>query len=327
MRLPDYLETSIAELSAHADAKRLAAACRQLTERYKGASSAAPAVRDITDRIAYLATRLPATFAASIHVFSELRRRAQEVDVSSLLDLGAGPGTALFAAAQIFSTLRDATLLEADPQWLSAGKQLSAHSPCAAVRNAGWLNRDLRESGALQPHDLVVTSYAIGELAQNAAEGVIRRAWHAARKFLVVIEPGTRRGFAAVNAVRSSLIAQHAAILAPCPHKNVCPMAAADDWCHFSQRLERTSGHRRIKSGSLGYEDEKFSYLIATRLDLPPAQARIVRHPHKHSGHVQLELCTPEGLIRKIVTKSNKEAYRRARQAEWGEEFNGRPKS
>lgn len=93
MRLPDYLETSIAELSAHADPKRLAAACRQLTERYKGANSAAPAVRDITDRIAYLATRLPATFAASIHVFSELRRRAQEVDVSSLLDLGAGPGT------------------------------------------------------------------------------------------------------------------------------------------------------------------------------------------------------------------------------------------
>jgi ribosomal protein RSM22 (predicted rRNA methylase) len=321
MRLPEYLKTAIEELSARADSKRLAAACRQLTERYKGASSASPAVRDAIDRIAYLSARLPATFAANMHVLTELRRRAPGIEISTLLDLGAGPGTALFAAAEMFLALRDATLLEADPQWLTLGQQLASASPFAAVRTAQWMRGDLRANGELQPHDLVVISYAMGELAQNAAEAVIRRAWHCARKFLVVVEPGTRRGFAVLNAVRSFLIAQHADILAPCPHQDVCPMAAANDWCHFSQRLERTSEHRRIKSGSLGYEDEKFSYLIATRLNLPPAQTRIVRHPHKHSGHVQLELCTAEGLIKRTVTKSNKEAYRRARQAEWGEEF------
>lgn len=101
-------------------------------------------------------------------------------------------------------------------------------------------------------------------------------------------------------------------------------MAAGNDWCHFSQRLERSTEHRLVKSGSLGYEDEKFSYIIATRLDLPTAQARIVRHPRKHSGHVQLELCRVPGVIAKeTVTKSNKEAYKRARQAQWGEEWKG----
>lgn len=321
MRLPDYLEAGVEELSAQADPKELAAACKQLTERYKAASSASPAVRDAADRIAYLVTRLPATFASNVHVFAELRRRAPGIEVSSLLDLGAGPGTALFAGAEIFPALRAATLLEADPQWLTAGQQLASGGPLAAVRDAQWTRRDLREISELQPHDLLVMSYALGELEQAAAEAVIRRAWPAARKFLVLIEPGTKRGFAGINAARSSLIAQGAEILAPCPHKSVCPMAAANDWCHFSQRLERTSEHRRIKSGSLGYEDEKFSYVIASRLDLPSAQARIVRHPRKHGGHVQLELCTAEGLVRKTVTKSNKEAYKRARQAEWGDEF------
>lgn len=321
MRLPDYLQAGVEELSAQADPKKLAAACKQLTERYKEANSASPAVRDAADRIAYLVTRLPATFAANIHVFVELRRRAPDVELSSLLDLGAGPGTALFAAAETFPTLRAATLLEADPQWLGTGKQLGSGSRLAAVRDARWIQRDLRASGQLQPDDVVVISYALGELEPAAADGVIRRAWHAAGKFLVLIEPGTKRGFAGINAARSLLIAQGGEILAPCPHKSVCPLEAAADWCHFSQRLERTSQHRRIKSGSLGYEDEKFSYLIASRLDLPPAQARIVRHPLKHSGHVQLELCTVEGLVRKTVTKSNREAYKRARQAEWGEEF------
>ncbi|HET9182223.1 MAG TPA: small ribosomal subunit Rsm22 family protein [Candidatus Angelobacter sp.] len=323
MRLPPYLTAALKELIPHTGSSPLAAASRQLTDRYKNAEFTAPALRSPADRSAYLAVRLPATFAANLYVFSELRLRAAQVEIASLLDLGAGPGTSLFAAGETFSCLRHATLLEADPQWIQFGKKLAAQSPLPAVREAHWLIDDLRNPGELHPHDVVVISYALGELAARDLNKVVRRAWGCAEKFLILIEPGTKRGFAAVNTARSLLIAQQAQILAPCPHHSVCPVSAAGDWCHFSQRLERSSEHRRIKGGSLGYEDEKFSYLIATRLELPPAQARIVRHPSIHSGHVQLELCTPSGVIaKKTITKSNKESYKRARQAEWGEEWN-----
>jgi ribosomal protein RSM22 (predicted rRNA methylase) len=167
-----------------------------------------------------------------------------------------------------------------------------------------------------------VISYALGELPQAAAEAVLNKAWKCAGKFLVIIEPGTRRGFAAVNAARSPLIANaaHVFILAPCPHHFACPMAVEGDWCHFSQRVERTSQHRQLKGGDLGYEDEKFSYLVAAKSAAPSAGARIVRHPGKHSGHVQLALCTPQGRIEnRTVTRSSKEAYKRARKAEWGD--------
>jgi ribosomal protein RSM22 (predicted rRNA methylase) len=112
-------------------------------------------------------------------------------------------------------------------------------------------------------------------------------------------------------------------------------MALAGDWCHFSQRLERSSQHRQLKGGELGYEDEKFSYLIAARSetlasDASPGatshgvtsqkQARIVRHPGKHSGHIQLSLCTTQGKIEnRTVTRSSKSAYKLARKAEWGD--------
>jgi ribosomal protein RSM22 (predicted rRNA methylase) len=100
-------------------------------------------------------------------------------------------------------------------------------------------------------------------------------------------------------------------------------MAAAGDWCHFAQRIERTSRHRLLKGGALGYEDEKFSYLVASRKRPETLLPRILRHPGKHSGHIQLELCMPEGRVeQRTVTRSDKQAYRLARKAAWGDAWN-----
>lgn len=253
-------------------------------------------------------------------MFAEIKLRAPQAKIASLLDLGSGPGTALLAAAERFPQLRQATLIESDAGWIALGKRLAEQSDMPMVQQAQWLKQDLRSGLACEKHDLVVISYTLGELPQAAAEVVLNKAWKCAGKLLVLIEPGTPRGFAAINAARSSLIVNNVTIFAPCPHHFTCPMAAAGDWCHFSQRVERTSQHRQLKGGALGYEDEKFSYLVAARIDAPSAAARIVRHPGKHSGHVQLVLCTTEGKIEnRTVTRSNKEAYKRARKAEWGD--------
>ena len=326
LRLPQYLASAIDDVIAK-DHGRTAVPSAALTRRYKTGDFAAPAIRDSSERNAYLATRLPATFAAATRVFLELRRLAPQAQIASLLDLGAGPGTALFAAAEVFPELGSSTLIEADPDWVKLGKKLAAQSASAAVREAQWLQGDLHTASDLPAHDAVVISYALGELTASARNRLAVKAWQAASQFMVLIEPGTTRGFANIRDARSATIAAGAQILAPCPHKDACPMVETGDWCHFAQRLERTSEHRRAKRGSLGYEDEKFSYLIASRESLQPAAARIVRHPRKHSGHVQLELCTPAGMVRKTVTKSQRDDYREARRAEWGDQWSREPKS
>jgi ribosomal protein RSM22 (predicted rRNA methylase) len=329
MRLPAALLDALERETARVERRKLAHATAQLTESYKAASFSAPVIATEAQRAAYLAVRLPATYAAARRVFAELRQRAPQapqgtqVKIGSMLDLGAGPATALFAAVEEFPQLQQATLLESDPAWIALGKRLAAESALPAVREAQWVHADLRSGFSCEPHDLVMISYALGELPQSAAEAVLRKAWSCARKFLAIVEPGTRRGFSTINAARSSLIAATAAstVIAPCPHLDACPMATAGDWCHFSQRVERTSQHRQLKGGALGYEDEKFSYLIAGKGEvLPTAGARIVRHPGKHSGHVQLVLCTPQGQIEtRTVTRSAKDAYKLARRAEWGD--------
>jgi ribosomal protein RSM22 (predicted rRNA methylase) len=97
------------------------------------------------------------------------------------------------------------------------------------------------------------------------------------------------------------------------------------DWCHFAQRIARPSFQRSIKSATLGYEDEKFSYLAVTRLAPHPIDARIVRHPQIHSGAIDLALCTRAGtLASRTITKRDKASWRAARDAEWGDPWETR---
>jgi len=260
---------------------------------------------------------MPATYAACEWVFAEIARRMPEFAPNSLLDLGAGPGTASWAAAERWPSLRDFILLEENREFAELGGRLSRSSD--VLKSASWRIVDLQSQTAPPAADVVVMSYALGELRDAAAE--IQKAWAAATELLVILEPGTPRNFEPMARVRRELVAAGAHAVAPCPHELECPMAAVGDWCHFAVRLERTSEHRRMKGGVLGYEDEKFSYLAFARQAVSRAETRIVRHPMTHSGYVQLTLCTAEGLRHKTVTRSKKEAFRAARRARWGDEW------
>jgi ribosomal protein RSM22 (predicted rRNA methylase) len=319
MRLPEWLSQAIEQEIEGTDHARLRQAVTHLIARYQGADFAGPVITSDALRAAYLAVRMPATYAVITRVIEEILRLAPQTEIGSLLDLGSGPGTALYATSEVFPVIREVTALEADAELAAMGRRLGAHSQHEAVRNARWIPSDLRSGVNAGRHDLVVLSYALGELPDVAVKKVIGDAWAAAQEFLVIVEPGTKRGFGIVHSARSWLQSSGVRVLAPCPPVHECPMAEAGDWCHFSTRVERTSMHRRLKGGALGHEDEKFSYIVASRRPLAPAPSRIVRHPRKNSGFVSLELCTPQGIEKRTVTRSQKDSYRPAREAEWGD--------
>lgn len=318
MQLPEKLRTRIEELCATVPGGELAKAAVAISDRYRAADFRSPALNTGIDRIAYAAVRMPATYAACRSVFDQLRIAAPDAEPHTLLDLGAGPGTATWAAEEVFDSLREFTLIERDAGLIAFGKQLAQLS---LLGGATWTQADITALDEFPPADIVVISYMIGELSHAAMQRLITSAWNAANQFFVVIEPGTKRGFATVESIRRELITAGARVAAPCPHENRCPMLATDDWCHFPARVERSSLHRFAKQGTLGHEDEKFSYVIGSKVPVNPAVTRIVRHPQKHGGHVQLELCTPEGLRRETVTRSQKEIYRGGRKAEWGDRW------
>ncbi len=317
MRLPEELRHAIDLQMEALPASAIARAAAELSHAYNAAQFSIPPVETGAHRLAYLQVRMPATYAACRHVFAKLREQLPDFQPRSLLDLGAGPGTASWAAVDAFPTLANINLVERDAELVRVGQELVSQASHPALKDSTWLNADLRTFSP-PPHDLVVLSYAIGELNSTDARRLVQVCLSSAQVF-VLIEPGTPKAFARVAELRKQMIAAGLQIAAPCPHEEQCPLLLRGDWCHFAERLERTAEHRRIKGGSLGYEDEKFSYVAATRLSFPNRAGRIVRHPQIHSGYVELEVCPPEGLKKVTVTRSQKDSYRAARRSKWGD--------
>jgi ribosomal protein RSM22 (predicted rRNA methylase) len=166
------------------------------------------------------------------------------------------------------------------------------------------------------PHDLVIAAYSLGEVESD----LTARLWEAARVAMVVIEPGTPRGALHIRAIRERLLALGEHMAAPCPAAMPCPLVEPD-WCHFAARVERSSLHRRLKDGGLGYEDEKFSYVAVVREPVPLATARVLRHPRQRPGLIELQLCTEAGPRTERVTKRDRDRFRAARKAWWGSSY------
>ena len=72
------------------------------------------AIRTENDALAYALARMPATYAAVTASLNALCEIAPHFAPKSLLDVGAGPGTATWAAAEAYSSLRAFTLLDAN---------------------------------------------------------------------------------------------------------------------------------------------------------------------------------------------------------------------
>src|SRR5881398_1537745 len=109
-----------AELKAALDAKlqglsRNAAAERAslISQTYRDGGGSGT-IRSEADALAYALARMPATYASVSASLNALRGIAPDFAPASLLDVGAGPGTASWAAAEAFPSLQSFTLLDAN---------------------------------------------------------------------------------------------------------------------------------------------------------------------------------------------------------------------
>jgi ribosomal protein RSM22 (predicted rRNA methylase) len=315
----EALRSALAGLLDGLPPKQAAQAVDRLIANYRGRTPTdAPVLRDRSDVAAYAAYRMPATFEA---VRSALDAFADTVPAGwapgSHVDIGGGTGAATWAVSATWPQQRPVTVLDWAEPALDLGRELAAAHPLLST--ARWHRSRIGAALDIESTDLVTISYVLGELTE-ADRGSVVEAAARAGETVVVIEPGTPDGYARIIEARDRLIAAGLRIAAPCPHSAACPIEPGKDWCHFSARVSRSSLHRQVKGGSLAYEDEKFSYVAATRIEAAPASARVVRKPQIRKGQVLLDLCVEEGALeRTTVTKRHGPLYRAARDADWGD--------
>jgi ribosomal protein RSM22 (predicted rRNA methylase) len=306
------LEARLEGLSRNDAAGRAASISK--TYRDGGGSGA---ITSEADALAYALARMPATYAAVTASLNALRGVAPDFAPASLLDVGAGPGTASWAAAEAFPSLQSFTLVDANRALRALALDLAGRS--SRLRELDYRHGQARAALAGAPTaDLVVASYVIAEIAEAERRALAELMWAKTRDTLVIVEPGTPAGYAGVIALRAQLIAAGAHVAAPCPHDGPCPLVAPD-WCHFAQRLPRSRAHKQVKGVELPFEDEKFSYLALRRAPAARHPARVLTSPVLSKVEVTAKLCTSDGVSIARLPRRAKADYARARRWRWGD--------
>jgi ribosomal protein RSM22 (predicted rRNA methylase) len=276
------------------------------------------AIRSETDALAYALARMPATYAAVTASLNALVEIRPDFAPKSLLDVGAGPGTATWAAAEAFLSLQRFTLLDANDALRALALGLVTDS--FRLRDASYERGEARAAlTRADTADLVVASYMIGELGEAEQRALAELMWEKTQDTLLVVEPGTPAGYARIIALRERLITQGAHVAAPCPHDGKCPLEPPD-WCHFTQRLQRSRAHKQVKGAELPFEDERFSYVALTRAPVEGRRpSRVLAQPAVSKVEITAKLCTTDGLSFTKAPRRAKAEYASARRWRWGD--------
>ena len=320
LNLPAELERALDDAASVVAFSALRAAASGLSDAYRTRRTGGQVgpLPDAHAVLAYAVTRMPATLAVARFVLREVRSRCPGLRVERVLDLGSGPGTTLWAAASEIGELVDVTLVEPVPAMRAMAQRLVVGSSLDDRLVTSWHSRAVDVPRAADAFDLVVAGYLLTELDDASRRTLIDLAWERCRGAVIVILPGSTEGYRAMLDARAQLLGHGATVVAPCPHAGLCPLLEGD-WCHFAVRLNRSGLHRRLKGGTMPYEDEKYTYLVATRGIGVPVDARVLRRPKKQERRVTLRLCGAEGVRDELVTRSDRPLYRRARKVRWGE--------
>lgn len=318
MELPAPLRQGVERLLEHVPLPALKQAARTLSDRYRAElrDGRLHMAEDMAVK-AYLATRLPATYAAVRASLDALAEARPDFQPRTLLDIGAGPGTMLWATLDLWSDLEAAVMLEASAAVRKIGQTLAAETVAARTE---WLAGDATiDLTDLQPADLVTAAYVLDEIVPASLPKLVDRLWQLTAGTLLIVEPGTPAGWQRILAVRRQLVEAGAHVLAPCPHEAPCPLVPPD-WCHFSRRVARSRLHRLSKDADVPWEDEKFIYIAASRQPAPARPARVIAPPKAGSGKVLLKLCVPDGSAGEtLISKRDGDAFRVARRLDWGD--------
>lgn len=317
--LPPWLSGALASRLENVSRTELRARAQRISERYRRGGTS-DVIRDEFDALAYAVVRMPATYAAARAALAGAATIIPDFAPQSLLDAGAGPGTASWAACETWPSLTRATLIDGNPHLLTLAEAFRASPAAPNVRLSATRANLGPALAATEPADVVMASYVLTELGDGPLLPALETLWSNTVRLLIIVEPGTPDGFRRILDCRAFLLARGAAIVAPCSHDGRCPLATAERWCHFGARLPRSRDHLAAKGAEVPFEDEKFSYLVAGKNfgDLARGR-RVLTTPRADKSGLTLTLCTPDTAELHRIARGDKNAYRKARRLGWGD--------
>ncbi|KAF9906073.1 37S ribosomal protein S22 [Linnemannia zychae] len=247
------------------------------------------------ESIAYIAAMAPTTFGAIKNVLEEVNKRVPDLNPKTFLDFGTGPGTAIWAANEVWETPLKYTGVDTSMAMLETAEEIidNLSTNGTPIPNVSFKPFMSHGSKAVK-YDVVMSAFALSELTTpTLRKSTLEHLWNSTNDMLILIDRGTPSGFKILAEAREQILGldldrvHHkpkydaygelipelepvkpvpAHVVAPCPHDKVCPMyeslARDSQWCHFSQKIQRPDFLRKTKHSKENYEDAKYTYVV-----------------------------------------------------------------
>src|SRR5688572_15847723 len=140
MELPPRLRAGVDQILRDTPIADIRKAAELLSQRYRGeVRDGRPHLSERAAATAYLATRLPATYAAIRASLAAIAAIRPGWAPRTLLDIGAGPGTALWATRDQWPSIEQATMIEASEAIRQVGDALARDSGA----RTSWIAADI----------------------------------------------------------------------------------------------------------------------------------------------------------------------------------------
>ncbi|MBP9719087.1 MAG: hypothetical protein KBD46_01340 [Candidatus Levybacteria bacterium] len=323
--LPEPINAAITQILASQPTPEWVQRSIKLHERYmnKQIDHAFGYIEDQVDALAYLALRTPATYAQIFGSFSHITDTLMDFKPKTMLDIGSGPGTGVWAAKQIWDSLEEATCLDRERSFLTLGREISNAASLSVKLSLQQGNAAYIIENDTTKYDIVLLANMLGELDTAQRDHLIGSAYNHCKGIMVIVEPGTPEGSAIVYKAAKSL--SHEQILAP--YSNNTLIEDTNHWLHFPQRFIRPEFQRRVRQhmrdSSLmasDWEEAKYAYVaIGNNMISTKPWGRCVGAPTLYKGYLQIPIMTTDGMEVVKVMKRHKQQYLFAKKLKWGE--------
>lgn len=318
MTFPIELRTLIEGFAEKYKPSELKLSANKLSEAYLSKSrDGSSFISNEKDVLAYAIMRMPATYSANSEAIANSLSHINS-KIETILDVGAGMGTASFAYCFNNENQVKITCVEREQSMIDLGKDLMRGYD--SLNKTNWIKEDYTNYLPEGNFDLIIISYSLNELSEEKREKIVELLWKKANIALIIVDSGTPESSKMIKDIRNKMISEGAYVLAPCPHCSECKISD-DDWCHFVTRVERSKLHKYLKDADVPYEDEKYSYIAFSKIQpINPINYRVMRHPIIGKGNIKLTVCGHDGIEEKRLFK-NDPFFKPAKKAKAGDEL------
>lgn len=299
---------------------------KELHDRYmQGANPLQPNIQKPTDCIAYLALRFPATYAQIVSALSHIQERFPTWQPKSVLELGCGPGTGIWAAKSVWPSVKTATGVDQEQLFLTLAEEIQYDAKMQM--DITWVKSSILTWLAAEDaatYDLIIVANVFNELTDEDRERLMQKIPLRSSGIVMLLESGTTVGTTHIsNAARA--IAATAHLIAP--YINNTFVESGERWIHFSQRFQRPEFQRRVRQSmresslmASDWEDAKYCYVAWGNIPKQkPIWGQCIGSVEKQKGFLTVPVLTGEGIISARVLKRNKADYNQAKNIRWGE--------